>query len=42
MKALRTFGKTRTEIVLGTDSSKKLVALIDQGFLNDTAVIIVL
>lgn len=42
MKALRTFGKTRTEIVLGTDSAKKLVALIDKGFLNDTAVIIVL
>jgi hypothetical protein len=42
MKALRTFGKTRTEIVLGTDSSKRLTALIDKGFLNDTAVIIVL
>lgn len=42
MKALRTFGKTRTEIVLGTNSSKKLKALIDKGFLNDTAVIIVL
>jgi|TARA_Y100000310_G_scaffold140721_1_gene140131 hypothetical protein len=42
MKALRTWGKTRTEIVLGTDSSKKLVALIGKGFLDDTAVIIVL
>ena len=42
MKALRTFGKTRTEIVVGTDSSKRLTALIDKGFLDDTAVIIVL
>jgi hypothetical protein len=42
LKAMRTFGDTRTEIVLGTDSSDSLQALIDKGFLTDSGVIIVL
>jgi hypothetical protein len=42
LKALRTFGDTRTEIVLGTDASDSLEALIDKGFLSDSGVIIVL
>lgn len=42
MKGLRTFGKTRTEVVLGTESSERLVGLIKQGFLDDSGVIIVL
>lgn len=42
LKALRTFGSTRTEIVLGKESSAELVALIDKGFLDDAGVIIVL
>jgi hypothetical protein len=42
LKALRTFGETRTEIVLGTDASSSLQALIDKGFLTDSGVIIVL
>jgi len=42
LKALRTFGKTRTQIVLGTRSSDKLLALVEDGFLDDSGVIIVL
>ncbi len=42
MKALRTWGKTRTEIVLGTDSSERLRSLVNHGFLEDSGVIIVL
>ncbi len=42
LKGLRTFGETRTEIVLGTESSERLVALIRNGFLDDSGVIIVL
>jgi hypothetical protein len=42
LKALRTFGDTRTEIVLGTDASGSLQALINKGFLSDSGVIIVL
>lgn len=42
LKALRTFGKTRTQIVLGTQSSNKLLALVKDGFLDDSGVIIVL
>lgn len=42
LKALRTFGDTRTEIVIGTESGEKLQALIGKGFLSDSGVIIVL
>ncbi len=42
LKALRTFGKTRTEIVLGKDSSNRLIGLVEKGFLDDSGVIIVL
>jgi len=42
MKAMRTFGDTRTEIVLGTEASGSLQALINKGFLSDSGVIIVL
>ena len=42
LKALRTFGNTRTQIVLGTESSERLLALVKAGFLDDSGVIIVL
>ncbi len=42
LKALRTWGKTRTDIVLGSASSEQLMALVKNGFLNDSGVIIVL
>lgn len=42
LKGLRTWGETRTEIVLGTESSERLEALIADGFLDDAGVIIVL
>lgn len=42
LKGLRTWGDTRTEIVLGTDSSERLAALVGEGFLADAGVIIVL
>jgi hypothetical protein len=42
LKALRTFGKTRTQIVLGTQSSDRLLGLVKDGFLKDSGVIIVL
>ncbi len=42
LKALRTFGKTRTQIVLGTQSSDRLLGLVKDGFLEDSGVIIVL
>lgn len=42
LKALRTWGKTRTEIVLGRNSSAKLSDLVSKGFLSDAGVIIVL
>ena len=42
MKALRTWGATRTEIVLGTESSDRLAKLVKDGFLADSGVIIVL
>ncbi|HIG39055.1 MAG: hypothetical protein ABGY96_14925 [bacterium] len=42
IKALRTFGDTRTEIVLGKDASERLQALVSKGFLDDAGVIIVL
>ncbi len=42
IKALRTFGDTRTEIVLGSESSERLEDLIKNGFLDDAGVIIVL
>ncbi len=42
LKALRTFGDTRTQIVLGSQSSTRLKGLIEKGFLKDSGVIIVL
>ncbi|MCB1693159.1 MAG: LPP20 family lipoprotein [Pseudomonadales bacterium] len=42
LKGLRTFGDTRTEIVLDTDTSERLEKLVDAGFLKDAGVIIVL
>jgi hypothetical protein len=42
LKALRTWGKTRTEIVLGTESSERLAKLVTEGLLEDAGVIIVL
>lgn len=42
LKGLRTWGETRTEIVLGTESSERLEALVADGFLDDAGVIIVL
>ncbi|MDX8395947.1 MAG: hypothetical protein R8K22_06000, partial [Mariprofundaceae bacterium] len=42
MKALRTFGKTRTELVLGKESSKKLTKMISKGFLDHASVIVVM
>ena len=42
LKALRTFGDTRTQIVLGSASSERLKGLIAKGFLKDSGVIIVL
>jgi len=42
IKALRTWGDTRTELVLGSDSSDKLKKLIDNGFLETASVIVVL
>lgn len=42
LKALRTFGDTRTSIVLGDESSERLEKLVSDGLLNDAGVIIVL
>ena len=42
LKALRTFGETRTEIVLGSDSAESLETLVGKGFLDEASVIIVL
>lgn len=42
LKALRTWGTTRTEIVLGTASSERLGKLVADGLLEDAGVIIVL
>ncbi|MDX8389499.1 MAG: hypothetical protein R8M38_03320 [Mariprofundaceae bacterium] len=42
LKALRTWGKTRTELVLGQTSSDKLKNLIEKGFLETASVIVVL
>jgi hypothetical protein len=42
LKALRTWGTTRTEIVLGTESSDRLAKLVSDGLLEDAGVIIVL
>jgi len=42
LKALRTWGKTRTELVLGNSSSDKLSKLIKDGFLETASVIVVL
>jgi len=42
LKALRTWGKSRTELVLSNNSSDKLNALIAKGFLENASVIVVL
>lgn len=42
LKGLRTWGDSRTEIVLGNESSEQLTALVQKGFLRDAGVIIVL
>lgn len=42
LKGLRTFGETRTEIVLDTEASSRLETLIENGFLDDAGVVIVL
>jgi len=42
LKALRTWGDTRTEIVLNSDASTQLEAMIAEGFMKDAGVIIVL
>ncbi|MDQ6950894.1 MAG: hypothetical protein Q9M26_04450 [Mariprofundales bacterium] len=42
LKALRTWGTTRTSLVLGKASSKRLQALIHQGFLKNAGVIVVM
>ena len=42
LKGLRTWGDTRTEIVLDKDESTRLEALVAKGFLQDAGVIIVL
>jgi hypothetical protein len=42
LKALRTWGDTRTEIVLNNDASTQLEAMISNGFMQDAGVIIVL
>jgi len=41
-KALRTWGDTRTSIVLNTESSERLSSMIEAGQLEDAGVIIVL
>lgn len=42
VKALRTYGDTRTEIVLGTDYAQRITELNEQGFFDNAGVIIVL
>lgn len=42
LKGLRTFGETRTEIVLGDEASARLSELVGSGFLDDAGVVIVL
>ena len=42
LKGLRTWGDSRTEIVLGNESSEQLTGLVQKGFLNDAGVVIVL
>lgn len=42
VKALRTYGDTRTEIVLSEDYAQRVVELNKEGFFNDAGVIIVL
>ncbi|CAN2042681.1 hypothetical protein GMMP15_80034 [Candidatus Magnetomoraceae bacterium gMMP-15] len=39
---MRTYGKYRTKIVLGKESSDRLSLLTQKGFLDDTGVIIVM
>ncbi len=42
LKGLRTYGDTRTEIVLGAEASKRLSELLRDGFLDDAGVVIVI
>ena len=42
LKGLRTYGDTRTEIVIGVESAGRLRKLVSDGFLADSGVIIVL
>jgi hypothetical protein len=42
LKALRTYGDTRTEIVIGSESAKQVKQLVEQTFFNEGGVIIVL
>lgn len=42
LKGLRTFGDTRTEIVIDADAGERLEKLVNAGFLGDAGVIIVL
>lgn len=42
LKGLRTFGETRTEIVIDNEASERLEALVEQGFLDQAGVVIVL
>lgn len=42
VKALRTYGDTRTEIVVATENADNLVALGEKGFFRDAGVIIIL
>ncbi|RMH52194.1 MAG: hypothetical protein D6682_02445 [Zetaproteobacteria bacterium] len=42
LKALRTWGKTRTALVLGKEASARLKELIAKGFLDHAAVIVVM
>lgn len=42
VKALRTYGDTRTEIVLASEYAERIVELNEKGFFNEAGVIIVL
>ncbi|MDY6925824.1 MAG: hypothetical protein SWN10_01855 [Pseudomonadota bacterium] len=42
VKALRTYGDTRTEIVLASEYAERIIELNDKGFFNEAGVIIVL
>jgi len=42
VKGLRTWGKTRTELVIGKESAEKLATLVSSDFFVNAGVIIVL